>query len=61
MAAIMTSILTFARPGDEIIITTPLYGGTQNFIHEFLEPFGIAGIAVPAGQSAAMERAIQQA
>lgn len=58
MAAIMTSILAFARPGDSLVYTTPLYGGTQHFIHEFLEPWGIRGIPVPGGNSAALDEAI---
>src|SRR5215469_11107588 len=37
MAAIMTSILAFARPGDTVIYTVPIYGGTQHFIQDFLE------------------------
>lgn len=60
MAAIMTSILAFARPGDQIVYTVPLYGGTQHLIHEFLEPFGIAGTAVRAGQGAALVEAIER-
>jgi cystathionine beta-lyase/cystathionine gamma-synthase len=61
MAAIMTSILTFARPGDQMVYTVPLYGGTQHFVHEFLEPFGIRGIAVRAGRGAELEQAIRTA
>jgi methionine-gamma-lyase len=57
-AAIMTSILTFARPGDSIVYTVPLYGGMQHSIHEFLEPFGISGVAVRAGESAKLDEAI---
>jgi cystathionine beta-lyase/cystathionine gamma-synthase len=59
MAAIMTSILTFARPGDQMVYTVPLYGGTQHFVHEFLEPFGIRGVAVRAGRGAELEEAIR--
>ncbi|MCC6363635.1 MAG: PLP-dependent transferase [Bryobacterales bacterium] len=59
MAAIMTSILAFAHPGDRIVYTVPLYGGTQHFIHEFLEPFGIRGTAVRAGQTALLAEAIR--
>lgn len=59
MAAIMTSILTFARPGDRMVYTVPLYGGTQHFVHEFLEPFGIQGIAIRAGHGAELEEAIR--
>jgi len=59
MAAIMTALCTFARPGDHLIYTVPLYGGTQHLIHEFLEPFGIKGTAILAGQTAELDRAIQ--
>src|SRR5579872_3147205 len=59
MAAIMTSILTFARPGDTVVYTVPIYGGTQHFVQDFLEPFGIRGVSVPAGDGEGLERAIQ--
>ena len=59
MAAIMTAILTFARPGDTVVYTVPIYGGTQHFVQDFLEPFGIHGIAVIAGDSAQLDRVIQ--
>ena len=61
MAAIMTSILTFARPGSTIVYTVPLYGGTQHLIHDFLEPLGIRGIAVVAGRSDELDDAIERA
>ncbi|MBI3682236.1 MAG: PLP-dependent transferase [Acidobacteria bacterium] len=60
MAAIMTAILALARTGDHIVYTVPLYGGTQHFIHEFLEPFGIQGTAVRAGQGDRLVEAIEQ-
>lgn len=59
MAAIMTALLTFARPGDTIVYTVPIYGGTQHFVQDFLAPFGIQGVAVPAGEGAALDEAIQ--
>jgi cystathionine beta-lyase/cystathionine gamma-synthase len=59
MAAIMTVVLTFARPGDSLVYTTPLYGGTQHFIHDFLEHWGIRGIAVPGGHSDLLDDAIR--
>src|SRR6202044_850868 len=34
MAAIMTALLTFARPGQTIIYTVPIYGGTQHLIED---------------------------
>src|SRR5687768_11959967 len=55
MAAIMTALTTFAKPGDRIVYTVPLYGGAQHLIHEFLEPFGIRGVAIPAGASADLD------
>src|SRR5690348_13373548 len=59
MAAIMTTLFTFARPGDVVVYTVPIYGGTQHLIQDFLEPFGIHGIAVPAGDSALLDNAIR--
>ncbi|HYL37589.1 MAG TPA: PLP-dependent transferase [Bryobacteraceae bacterium] len=61
MAAIMTALLTFARPGQSIVYTVPIYGGTQHLIQDFLEPLGIAGIPVPAGQTAEIDDAIRAA
>src|SRR6185369_31059 len=61
MAAIMTAFFAYARPNSTIVYTTPLYGGTTGLIHTFLEPFGVRGIAVPSGDSAAIEAAIRSA
>lgn len=61
MAAIMTAVLTVAKPGDSMVYTTPVYGGTQHFIHDFLEPWGIRGIPVHAGATAELGRAIAEA
>jgi methionine-gamma-lyase len=61
MAAIMTAFFAYARPTSTIVYTTPLYGGTTGLIHTFLEPFGVRGIAVPSGDSAAIEAAIRSA
>jgi cystathionine beta-lyase/cystathionine gamma-synthase len=59
MAAIMTAFFAFARPGSAIIYTTPLYGGTTGLIHTFLEPFGVKGVPVPSGDTAAIDEAIR--
>ncbi len=58
MAAISTLFLTFCRPGACVVYTTPLYGGTQHLLHQLLEPFGIRGIPVLAGDTAGLRRAI---
>ena len=61
MAAIMTALLAVLQPGDSIIYTVPIYGGTQTLIQGFLQPFGIRGIPVTAGRSGEIEKAIQSA
>ena len=61
MAAIMTALLAVLSPGDSLVYTVPIYGGTQTLIQNFLEPFGIAGIPVTAGDSQAVDAAIRGA
>lgn len=58
MAATMTALMALLRPGDGLVYTVPLYGGTQNLIHEILEPLGIVCRAVVAGRSADLDDAI---
>ncbi len=60
MAAIMTSLLAVLKPGDAVVYTVPIYGGTQTLIQGFLQPFGIEGVPVPAGDAAAIDRAIRE-
>lgn len=59
MAAIMTTLLAILRPGDAVVYTVPLYGGTQNLIHELLEPMGMVCRPVVAGHSAEIDEAIR--
>lgn len=59
MAAIMTTLMALMRPGDTIVHTIPLYGGTQNLMHDLLEPFGIICKPVVAGRSAELDEAIR--
>jgi cystathionine beta-lyase/cystathionine gamma-synthase len=61
MAAIMTALLAVLQPGDGIVYTVPIYGGTQTFIQGFLQPFGIHGIPVTAGKSQEIQDAIRSA
>ncbi len=58
MAAIMTCLMAHLAPGDTLLYTVPIYGGTQHLIEDFLEPWGIRGVAVRAGQSDAIDEAI---
>ncbi|MFT5833697.1 MAG: methionine-gamma-lyase [Cognaticolwellia sp.] len=41
MAAISTAFLTFLKPGDTILYSTPIYGGTYYFIKNILTTQGI--------------------
>ena len=61
MAAIMTALLAVLKPGDSIVYTTPIYGGTQTLIQGFLQSIGIDGIAVEAGAAPEIDAAIQTA
>src|SRR5262249_15640012 len=61
IAAVMTARFAYARPDSTIVSTPPLYGGTTGLIHSFLEPFGVQGIAVPAGDAEAIDAAIASA
>ncbi len=44
MSAISTVLLEFLNPGDVLLYSTPLYGGTDHFIHHFLPKIGIDAI-----------------
>lgn len=46
MAAISTTLLTFLRPGNTVIYTTPVYGGTAYLMEHVLPAFGIKTIPV---------------
>ncbi len=50
MSAITTTLLEFLKPGDLLLFSTPLYGGTDHFIHSFLHKIGVHAIAFKPGQ-----------
>lgn len=41
MAAIATVLFEFLQPGDLLLYSNPLYGGTDHFVHYLLPKFGI--------------------
>lgn len=41
MAAITTVLLEFLKPGDLLLISSPVYGGSDHFIRKILPKFGI--------------------
>jgi methionine-gamma-lyase len=61
MAAISTLFFTFCPHGSSFIYTTPLYGGTYHLIHQLMEPLGVHGIPVRAGDTQGMKKAIAAA
>ncbi len=52
MSAIATAVLAYARPGDVILHSQPLYGGTETLISRTLAGFGIATVAFSDGVDA---------
>lgn len=62
MAAISTTMWAYLRPGDVVLQSQPIYGGTETLIHSILPEFGIkqVGFFVEdglSGMEAAFERA----
>lgn len=49
MAAIATALLAFVRPGDALIFSEPLYGGTGYLLRHFLGAFDVSLVGFPAG------------
>lgn len=56
MSAISTMLLAFARPGDAILHSQPLYGGTETLLTKTLAPFGMAPVGIEDGTDEAIVR-----
>ena len=62
MAAIATTAFTFLRPGDVLLFSEPIYGGTQYLFREILPQFGIRTHAYRAGDGTkGMVRGVEEA
>jgi methionine-gamma-lyase len=61
MAAIMTAFLGLLKPGQTVVYTAPIYGGTLQFLRDFLPRWGVQSIAAPAGNGEALDEAIRSA
>jgi methionine-gamma-lyase len=57
MSAIATTILAFIRPGDVILHSQPLYGGTETLISRTLLAYGVEAVGFPDGVDEAVLRA----
>ncbi|MEW7292919.1 cystathionine gamma-synthase family protein [Aquimarina sp. 2304DJ70-9] len=51
MSAISTVLLEFLKPGDLLVYSNPVYGGTDHFIHHFLDKIGVHTIGVMPDQN----------
>ncbi len=51
MAAISATFLTLCRPGDVVVHSMPLYGGTETLMRKFLTQWGVTLVELPAGAS----------
>jgi cystathionine beta-lyase/cystathionine gamma-synthase len=60
MAAIMTSLMALLHPGDAVLYTVPIYGGTQHLIEDFLSGWGVVGVPVTAGATDALDEAVRR-
>lgn len=60
MSAIATTILAFAKPGDVILHSQPLYGGTETLIAKTLANLGIGSVGFADGVDEASVRAASE-
>ena len=51
MSAISTTLLEFLKPGDLLLYSLPLYGGTEHFIEHVLTQYGINIVHFKTGQT----------
>src|SRR5262249_35582616 len=60
MAAITTTLLAFGRPGDVILHSQPLYGGTETLLSNTMANFGIGAVGFVDGVNESAVRAAAQ-
>src|SRR5690242_2899253 len=62
MAAISTTLLTYLRPGDVLLHSRPLYGGTETLVRNTLAAFGVGAVGFRNGiDPAAVREALEEA
>jgi len=61
MSAIATTLLSYVRPGDVVLHSQPLYGGTETLLARTLHPFGVLSEGFADGIDAAIVRAAAEA
>jgi methionine-gamma-lyase len=53
MSAISTALWAYVRPGDVILMSQPLYGGTETLIERTLPAFGVSAVSFTLGHDRA--------
>ena len=61
MAAISTTLFAFLRPGDTVLYSRPLYGGTETLLNNQMGAFGITAFGFPDGTDVADMRRTAEA
>lgn len=61
MAAIATTCFAFLRPGDTILHSRPLYGGTETLLKNQMGAFGVTAFGFTDGIDVAQVRSVAQA
>ncbi len=57
MGAISTTCLTFLRPGDTVLFSDPVYGGSEFFLRKILPEYGVRTVPFPVeADEAELER-----
>jgi methionine-gamma-lyase len=56
MSAISTALWAYVRPGDVILMSQPLYGGTETLIEKTLPAFGVKAVSFTRGHERAAIR-----
>jgi methionine-gamma-lyase len=60
MGAISSTCLTLLRPGDTLLFSDPIYGGTEYLFRKLLPEFGIRTVPFPAGATEAELAAVAE-
>ena len=55
MAAIATTLMAYVRPGDVVLYSTPLYGGTDHLLKHVLPGFGVTPVPFRASACASAD------
>lgn len=61
MAAIATTCFSFLRPGDTVVHSRPLYGGTETLLKNQMGAFGVTAFGFTDGVDVAQMRRVAQA